>query len=53
MVNIKVLHNSYPIKMHCECTTLKIQGIQIHALPLNNDSDVCNEFSFDIRSGVV
>ena len=41
MTDVKVIANSYPNKIHCECSILKIQGIQIHATPINRDTDVC------------
>jgi len=46
MVTIKVLQNSFPIKLHCECALLQRQGIQIHATPIHKDSDVCDKFAY-------
>ena len=45
-MDIKVLNNSYPTKMHCECAILKIQGIQIHATPISWETDVCVNYAY-------
>jgi hypothetical protein len=43
---VTVLNNSYPTKMACECALLQRQGIQIHAMPIHRDSNVCTNYAY-------
>ena len=42
----KVLNNSYPTRMVCECQTLVKEGVNIHPLPTDPEQDVCINISY-------
>ena len=42
----KVINNSFPIKMVCECETFKYFDTVIHPMPENGEYDLCHNMAY-------